>query len=124
MDWRKAAKIKIEKMPDEAKALRAKAEGNLFTFAKLLNPGYVYGEIHKEAFDWLQQYSLFGVGESRASNKLLMFPRAHLKSHCMAVWATWIITRHPEVTMLYLSATAELAEIQLYAVKSMMESPQ
>ena len=109
-------------MPPDAKALREKAMADLYTFAQLTNPGYVYGEIHKEAFKWLQQYNLFGTGEDSTANKLLMFPRAHLKSHCMAVWATWVITNHPEVTMLYLSATAELAEIQLYAIKSMMES--
>lgn len=124
MDWRKAADLKLKTMPEEAKQLRLRAEGNLFTFAKLLNPGYMYGDIHKEAFDWLQEYSLFGVGGSKSTNKLLMFPRAHLKSHCMAVWTTWVITKHPEVTILYLSATAELAEMQLYAVKAMMLSPE
>lgn len=123
MGWREQAKLQLEKMPPEAKELKARAEDNLFTFAKLLNPGYMYGEIHKEAFDWLQEYTIFGMDGERSSNKLLMFPRAHLKSHCMAVWVTWIITRHPEITILYLSATSELAEIQLYSIKSMMTSP-
>ncbi len=122
MDWREEAQIKLDSMPQAAKDLKAKAEANLFTFAKLLNPGYMYGDIHKEAFDWLQEYMLFGDSADKTANKLLMFPRAHLKSHCMAVWATWVITRHPEITILYLSATSELAEIQLYSIKSMMTS--
>jgi phage terminase large subunit-like protein len=33
-----------------------------------------------------------------------------------------MVVRHPEITILYLSATAELAETQLYAVKNIMES--
>ena len=122
MDWRVQADMKLEAMPTEAKELKVKAEAHLFTFAKLLNPGYVYGDIHKEAFDWLQDYTLFGASDKKTANKLLMFPRAHLKSHIMAVWAAWIITRHPEITILYLSATAELAETQLYSVKAMLTS--
>lgn len=122
MDWRQKAQLKIDRMPKEAKEVRAKAEADLYTFARLVNPGYVYGEIHKEVFKFLQEYSLFGMGDLQSENKLLMLPRAHLKSHCMAVWAAWVITKHPEVTILYLSATAELAEIQLYSIKSMLES--
>lgn len=122
MDWREQAKIKLKRMPPEAWELRKKAEADLFTFAQLVNPGYVYGEVHKEVFKFLQEFSLFGMGDAKTDNKLLMLPRAHLKSHCMAVWAAWCITKHPEVTMLYLSATAELAEIQLYSIKSTLES--
>lgn len=33
---------------------------------------------------------------------------------------SWIITRHPEVTVLYLSATAELAISQLYAIQNIL----
>ena len=52
-----------------------------------------------------------------------MLPRAHLKSHIVATWAAWIITRHPEITILYVSATAELAETQLYAIQNILASP-
>lgn len=124
MDWRERAKLKLKRMPKEAWELREKAEADLFTFAQLLNPGYMYGEVHKEVFKFLQEFSLFGMGDTQTENKLLMLPRAHLKSHCMAVWSAWVVTKHPEVSILYLSATAELAEIQLYAIKSMLESKQ
>jgi hypothetical protein len=33
------------------------------------------------------------------------------------------VTKHPETTILYLSATADLAETQLYAIKNMIASP-
>lgn len=113
---------KLVMMPEEAKEVRFLAMDNFFTFCRLVNPGYVYGDIHKEACDWMQDYTLFGQGKSRASNKLLMFPRAHLKSHLVANWCAWMITRHPEITILYLSATAELSEIQLYAIKATLSS--
>src|SRR3546814_2165031 len=65
---------------------------------------------------------LFGQGGSLATNKLIMLPRGHLKSHMVATWAAWIITKHPDVTILYVSATAELAETQLYAIKNILGS--
>ena len=120
--WRQEAKKKLEKMPEEAKRIREIAIQDLFFFAQLVNPGYVYGDIHKQLFQWMQEYNLYGSGEALTSNKLIMLPRAHLKSHMVATWAAWIITRHPEVTILYLSATAELALTQLYAIQNILGS--
>jgi len=121
-DWIILAKKKIDKMPDDAKQIRETAKEDLFFFAKLVNPGYMYGNIHKSIFKWMQDYNLFGTEEAFTSNKLIMLPRAHLKSHMVATWCAWIITRHPEVTMLYVSATAELAETQLYAIQNILGS--
>lgn len=121
IDWLALAKRKLEKMPEDAKNLRELALNDLYTFACLVNPGYVYGEVHREIFKWMEGYSLYGQGKG-SSNKLIMLPRAHLKSHMVATWAAWIITRHPEVTMLYVSATSTLAETQLYAIKNILAS--
>lgn len=121
LDWLAAAKRKLEKMPEDAKEVRNLALNDLYTFATLVNPGYVYGEVHKEIYKWLQGYTLYGQG-SGSANMLIMLPRAHLKSHMVATWAAWIITRHPEVTMLYVSATSTLAETQLYAIKNILTS--
>ena len=107
--WLKDAFVKLKRMPEAAKEVRERALEDLEFFARLVNPGYMYGEVHKEIFRWMQQYTLFGQGDDSTSNKLIMLPRAHLKSHMVATWCAWIITRHPEVTMLYVSATAELA---------------
>lgn len=120
--WLIEAKKKLEKMPEEAKQLREAAKEDLFLFARLVNPGYMYGEVHKEIFKWMQEYTLFGQGKTQMSNKLIMLPRAHLKSHMVATWAAWVITRHPEVTILYVSATASLAITQLYAIKNILTS--
>lgn len=121
-DWIVTAKHHIRRMPEKAQEVRERALSDLNYFAVLMNPGYMYGEIHREIFRWMQDYSLFGQGGTLTSNKLIMLPRAHLKSHMVAVWCAWLITRHPEVTILYLSATAELAETQLFAIKNIMES--
>lgn len=121
-DWLREAYTKLEKMPGNAKGIRERALHDLNFFARLVNPGYVYGNVHKEIYNWMQDYSLFGQGEEKTSNKLIMLPRAHLKSHMVATWCAWIVARHPDVTMLYVSATAELAMTQLYAVKNILDS--
>jgi phage terminase large subunit-like protein len=109
-------------MPKEAKELRELAMVDLPTFAQLVNKGYMYGQIHMDIFKWMQEYALYGKGEDLTANKLIMLPRAHLKSHMVATWCAWIITRHPEITILYVSATAELAETQLFAVQNILAS--
>jgi len=121
-DWLVDAKLKIDRMPEEAKQVRERAMHDLSYFAKLVNKGYMYGSVHFEIFRWMQDYTLFGRGEESTSNKLIMLPRAHLKSHMVATWCAWVITRHPEVTMLYVSATSELAQTQLYAVQNILAS--
>lgn len=121
-NWLELAKRKIEIMPPMAKEVRERAFEDLYFFARLVNPGYMYGKVHEEIFLWMQSYSLYGQGEDQTSNKLIMLPRAHLKSHMVATWCAWVILRHPEVSILYLSATAELAITQLYAIKNIIGS--
>ena len=121
-EFYKESLLQLKRMPEMAKQVRYAALDNLYTFAKLVNPGYMYGDVHKEAYDWIQDYQLYG--EESGLNKLLMFPRAHLKSHVVATATAWMIARHPEVSVLYLSATAELAEIQLYDIKIILQSAQ
>lgn len=94
--------------------IRNAAENDLFTFARLINPLRVYGEIHKEVFQWLMNIE--------TPNQLLLLPRSHMKSHCIAVWCTWWITKNPATSILYLSATSDLAEKQLFAIKQMLDS--
>lgn len=121
-DWLAEAQDKLAKMPDGARKIREQALADLSFFARLVNPGYLYGSVHRELFQWLQDYTLFGKGNGLSNNKLMLLPRGHLKSHVVATWLAWMITRHPDVTALYLSATAELAETQLYAVKNILGS--
>lgn len=97
--------------------IRDECEADLNKFARLVNPRYIYGDIHKRVFKWLQE-------EEEGLKQLLLLPRGHLKSHCMAVWCAWWITKHPDTTILYLSATTSLAEQQLYDIKNMLTTPE
>lgn len=96
-------------------AIRKKAEEDLYSFARLVNPHRVYGEVHKELFDWWTR-------ASAKDNQLCLLPRDHQKSHCAAVRCAWDLTRDPTETVLYVSATSDLAEKQLYAIKQILTS--
>lgn len=84
---------------------------DLFEFAKYINPHYSYGDIHEEIFYELQHNGM--------ENLLFLIPRAHLKSHCIAVWVVWMITRNPDTSIVYVSAGMDLADAQMYAIKNM-----
>lgn len=120
--WLEEAYKKIVSMPDKAQVVREAAENDLYVFARLVNKGYMYGSIHREIFRWLQDYNLYGQGTALTDNKFLMLPRAHLKSHIVATACAWLIVRHPEITILYTSATAELATSQLYNIQNILDS--
>lgn len=102
-------------LKDKIKLIKEKAEKDLWFFAQLVNPQFAYGEVHKNLFQWWTR-------EEAKDNQLVLLPRDHLKSHCAAVRAAWEVTRDPTITILYLSATATLAERQLYAIKNILES--
>jgi len=122
MDWREQAEQRIADMPKEIKVLRKSCMKDLRVFARTMNPGYLYGDIHMSIYKEMMDYSLFGQGKGLTANKLILLPRGHLKSHMVATWAAWVVTNHPEVTILYLSATSELAKTQLFAIKVIFES--
>ena len=119
-DWLKDAVLKLKNMPEKALKVREAALADLCFFAKLMNPGYVYGSVHMEVFRWMQDYSLYTGEDSQTQNKLIMLPRAHLKSHMVMTYVCWLIARHPEITILYVSATAELAITQLGAIQNLI----
>ena len=105
----------MSKSDDKLGEMRERAEADLLYFAKLINPHRVYGSVHEELFSWWQK-------EERKDNTLVLLPRVHQKSHCAAVYAAWKITTDPTRTILYVSATALLAEKQLYAIKNLLTS--
>lgn len=90
-------------------------EYNLYAFAKLLNPYYIYGDVHQELFSFLSS-------PEATDRQLALLPRGHLKSHCMAVLCAWNITYRPWTSLVYISAQDDLAKAQLYTIKSMMTS--
>lgn len=101
-------------MRQAVKEIRDICESDLVSFARLVNPRRLYGEIHERVFRWLE--------DETDDNQLVLLPRGHMKSHMMAVWCAWWVTKHPDTSIMYISATSGLAEDQLYAIKGMMDS--
>jgi hypothetical protein len=85
-------------------------------FINLVSPSSMLGHIHEEVINWWTR-------EDAKDNQLVLLPRGHQKSRLLAFRAAWWITKHPETTILYVSATAALAEKQLLAIKNILDSP-
>jgi len=100
---------------DTLAEMRERAETDLVYFAKLLQPKRVYGSIHEDVMRWATR-------EDARDDQLVLLPRDHQKSHIAAVYAAWLIVKEPWTTILYVSATANLAEKQLYAIKNILDS--
>jgi len=96
--------------------VRESAETSLEVFIKLVAPHLLIGAIHQELIQW------WGREEAK-TNQLVLLPRGHLKSKLVAYRAAWWITKYPETTICYLSATADLAEKQLFQIKQILDSP-
>ena len=96
--------------------IREAAEADLLTFIKLVAPHLLLGAIHEELITWWSR-------TDRKDNQLVLLPRGHMKSKLAAYRTAWYVTNHPETTVLYVSATADLAEKQLYAIKQIIDSP-
>lgn len=96
--------------------IREAAEADLLTFIKLVAPHLLFGALHEELISWWGR-------TDRKDNQLVLLPRGHMKSKLAAYRTAWYVTNHPETTVLYVSATADLAEKQLYAIKQIIDSP-
>jgi phage terminase large subunit-like protein len=99
----------------EKELVKQAAEADLLTFIKLVAPHRMLGAVHEELCRWWQR-------EDAKDNQLVLLPRDHQKSQMIAYRVAWWITKHPETTVLYVSATANLAEKQLKAVKDILLS--
>jgi len=93
------------------------AEGDLEAFISLVAPHRLLGSSHRELIRWWTR-------QDAKDHQLLLFPRDHQKSALLAYRVAWEITKDPSVTVLYMSATATLAEKQLYFIKGIMTSKQ
>lgn len=103
-------------MKDKVQLVRESAEASLSVFIKLVAPHLLLGSIHQELIQWITR-------QEAKRNQLVLLPRGHLKSKLAAYWAAWWITNNPETTILYVSATADLAEKQLYQIKQILDCP-
>lgn len=95
--------------------IRLAAESDLVTFIQLVAPSQVLGNCHKEVIQWWTR-------EDAKNFQLLLFPRDHGKSRLVAYRVAWELTKDPTLRVLYISATANLAEKQLGFIKGILDS--
>ena len=103
-------------MKTQLEQVRELAESSLSAFIKLVAPHMLLGAVHYELCEWWTR-------QDAKPNQLVLLPRGHLKSKLIAYRAAWEITKQPDTTILYVSATADLAEKQLYQIKQILDSP-
>lgn len=100
-------------MSDKRTQIREAAEADLEVFIKLVAPYRVLGAVHKELIHWLTR-------SERLSHQLVLLPRDHMKSALMAYRVAWAIVKRPDVRILYISSTTNLAEKQLKMIKDIL----
>lgn len=110
-----AEKVKQQRLEQ----LREDCRASLWLFAQTVEPHRVYGECHRDLFEFWQKSEVDGL-----DNTLALMPRDHQKSHCLAVRCAWEIYRNPAITIIYVSATSGLAERQLFDIKNIITSKQ
>lgn len=91
------------------------AENSLERFIELVAPYRVLGNVHRELCRWWTR-------EGAKKHQLVLLPRDHGKSAMVAFRAAWEIVKHPDIRILYISSTANLAEKQLKAIKDILTS--
>ena len=95
--------------------VREAAEADLLFFIKLIAEEQILGACHEEVIRWWYR-------PDAKSHQLLLFPRDHQKSRLVAYRVVWELTKDPTLRVLYISATANLAEKQLSFMKSIFTS--
>lgn len=95
--------------------IREKAEADLAFFINLVAPTQVLGGCHRDVIDWWER-------PDAKAHQLLLFPRDHGKSRLVAYRVAWHLTKDPTLRVLYISATANLAEKQLTFIKGILTS--
>ena len=105
------------KVDTRLQELRERCTNSLYAYACAVEPHRVWGDCHRELFEFWQTSTIDDI-----DNTLALMPRDHQKSHALAVRCSWEIYKNPAITIIYLSATAGLAERQLLDIKNIMES--
>jgi phage terminase large subunit-like protein len=95
--------------------IRAAAENDLEVFIRLVAPDQVLGQCHSDLVSWWTR-------QEHKTHQLTLFPRDHQKSRMVAYRVAWSLTKEPTLRVLYISATANLAEKQLGFIKGILTS--
>jgi len=95
--------------------IKEKAESDLEFFINLIAPHECMGLCHRRLIKWWER-------PEAKSHQLVLFPRDHGKSRYIAYRVAWYLTKDPTLRVLYISATANLAEKQLGFIKNILTS--
>lgn len=101
-------------LSERQRELRDLAMADLRGFVGLVAPHLHLGHCHHDLLKFLMEEEEF---------QLVLWPRGHLKSTLLAYTAAWNIIKKPDITIVYLSATADLAEKQTGLIKTILDSP-
>lgn len=104
------------KLNKDFQDIKVLAESDLAYFIKLVAPYRILGNIHKQVVEWWTR-------PQAKNHQLLLLPRDHGKSAMIAYRAAWEITKNPAITILYISATENLAKKQVRKIKDILTSP-
>lgn len=94
---------------------RLLAESSLEEFIKLVHPGRVLGNIHREVISWWES-------SKAKDHQLLLLPRDHMKSALIDYRVAQAITIDPTLRVLYISSSSNLANKQLKFLKDILTS--
>lgn len=94
--------------------IRDLAMSDLRAFVGLVAPQLHLGHCHHDLLKFLMEDH---------ERQLVIWPRGHMKSTLLAYTAAWDIINQPDITIVYLSATADLAEKQTGLIKTIIDSP-
>lgn len=100
-------------MKDKRSQIREQAEGDLESFITLVSPNRVLGGVHRDLIQWWTR-------SDRKTHQLTLLPRDHQKSAMIAYRVAWYIIKRPDIRILYISATSNLAEKQLKMIKDIL----
>lgn len=100
---------------DKKQLIREQAESDLESFITLVSPNRVLGGVHRDLIQWWTR-------SDRKSHQLVLLPRDHQKSAMIAYRVAWRIIKQPDIRILYISATSNLAEKQLKMIKDILTS--
>lgn len=95
--------------------IRKLAESDFVSFVKVVAPYNVMGSCHEELCKFLTNPDL-------KPYRLVLYPRGHRKSFYAAMYACWRVVCDPSISIVYLSATSDLAESQLRTIKGTLDS--
>jgi phage terminase large subunit-like protein len=95
--------------------IRELALSDLELFIKLIHPGRVLGQAHKDLIKWWYR-------PQAKTHQLLLFPRDHQKSALVAYRVAFELTKNPALRVLYISSTINLATKQLKFIQDIFLS--